>query len=246
MMLIDGDADLTKKLITEAKKRKDKASSSNSTKNEQAGKTTKQIDDEEKRAMEIRAARSEKRINDEAYQLLIDYYGGVERMAENAVLFMNSEAIREFIEIQLTNRQKQVLNNRQRAYEDANTVKVNDNGSIRPATAMPDFLIDLESSGSSYSPFQTAKRLKGLSTEDMRLLISYYKGDETKTRNAVINESKYSLDKKIATMRAFSDHAGDELSGGSDSSSGSSSDWMSSFDNKVELYNGWSDANSAN
>ncbi len=195
--LYDGDKELTKKVISQAKKRQDKSSSSRTTVNEQAGKTASQINAEEKRAMDLRAARSEKRVSDEAYRLLIAYYGGVEKLAENAVLFMSSDRIKELVKQQLDNQNKQLGN----SFLDLNSTTVNENGSVRPVAAMPDFVEDMENSRASYSSFQTAKRLKGLSTDDMRYLINYFGGDETKTRNAVISESKYSLDSKIGKQR---------------------------------------------
>ncbi len=106
MALIDGDIELTKKVISQAKKRQDKSSSSRTTVNEQAGKTASQINAEEKRAMDLRAARSEKRVSDEAYKLLIAYYGGVVKLAENAVLFMSSDRIKELVNQQLDTKKK--------------------------------------------------------------------------------------------------------------------------------------------
>ncbi len=78
--------------------------------------------------------------------------------------------------------------------------------------AMPVFVEDMENSRTGYSSFQTAKRLKGLSTDDMRYLLAYHRGNEASARRDVMNLSSTQLEKKIATMRGWSEYVGDELS----------------------------------
>ncbi len=97
MMLIDGDADLTKKLITEAKKRKDKASSSNRAKNEQAGLTAAQRDDIETRAIKLQKAKKRQGITNDDLKKIVAVTGDTSS-AVDAVINEKTKTLKALID----------------------------------------------------------------------------------------------------------------------------------------------------
>ncbi len=65
-----------------------------------------------------------------------------------------------------------------------------------------------------YRTYKDVMREKGIPLEDFKYLVAYHKGNEAAAKHDVMNLTPEQLKTKIVAMRAFSEHVGDELSGG--------------------------------
>ncbi len=188
---------------------------------EQAGTTAAQRDDIETTAIKFQKAKKRQGITNDDLKKIVAVTGDTSS-AVDAVINEKAKTLKALI--------------------DAGESKIADAYKVRYEKEKK--IADVLKKTPVYKTYKDIMREKGIPYEDFKYLVAYHKGNEAAAKSDVMNLTPEQLKTKIAAMRAFSEHVGDELSGGSDSSSSSSSDWMSSFNDKVELSTGWSDAGS--